>query len=459
MNASLSPVMHRVLDASLPLAEAGEGVWIADASGRRWLDASGGAAVSCLGHNHPRVLEAIRDQAGRLAYAHSGFFANAPSEALAEKLLARAPETFRGGAVLFLGSGSEAMEAAIKLARQYWLEVGEPGRDRFVARDMAYHGNTLGALALGGHPSRRAPYAPLLMDVARAPAAFAHRLARAGETETAYAARAAAGLQAALDANGPGRTAAFAAETVSGASLGAAPAPAGYFARIREICDADGALFIADEVMCGMGRCGTYFAFEQEGVAPDLIVIAKGLGAGFMPVSAVLVSGRVAGAMRAGSARLANGHTYMSHALACAGALAVLETIEAEDLLARVTPLGAHLDAALRDLLGEDRNVGDIRGRGLFRAVELVADRDTGAPFPASDGLADRVRAEGMAGGLICYPSPGAEWIEPDGTPARCGDHLLLAPAFISTEAEIEQAAERAVGAVRRALGRVRGRA
>ncbi|MEE3100787.1 MAG: aspartate aminotransferase family protein [Pseudomonadota bacterium] len=429
MNAALSPVMHRVLDSNLPLATGGEGVWIRDAAGRRWLDASGGAAVSCLGHAHPRVVEAIREQAGRLAYAHSGFFANDPSEALAEALLARAPENFRGGAVLFLGSGSEAMEAAIKLARQYWLEVGEPARDRFVARDMAYHGNTLGALALGGHPSRRAPYAPLLMDVARAPAAFAFRLADPGESEADYAARAAAGVAAAFEANGPGRTAAFAAETVSGASLGAVAAPEGYFAAVRALCDADGALLIADEVMCGMGRCGPFFAFEAEGIAPDLVVVAKGLGAGYLPVSAVLVSARVAGALRAGSARLANGHTYMSHALACAGALAVLETIEDERLLDRVGPLGARLDAALRARLEDDPNVADIRGRGLFRAGELVRDRETGDPFEPSEGLADRVKAEGMAAGLVCYPSPGARWTGPDGRPGRCGDHVLLAPA------------------------------
>lgn len=440
-----SAVLHRRLDVEMPVAVRGEGAWIFDSEGRRWFDGSGGAAVSCLGHSHPAVVAAIKAQLDALPFVHSGFMTSEPAEALARHLVDRAPEGFGEGGVVFVSSGSEAIEAALKLARQHFWETGETGRGRFVARDMAYHGATLGALAAGGHAARRAPYAPLLVEMGRVPACHPYRLREAGESLEDYGRRAADALEAELERLGPETVAGFLAETVSGASLGCVPPAPGYFARVREICDRHGVLLIADEVMCGMGRTGTLFAMEQEGVTPDLICIAKGLGAGYQPIAAVMASERVAAPLRAGSGALAHGQTYMSHAAACAGALAVVETIEREGLLARVVSLGERLAAGLEARLGGHPHVGDIRGRGLFRGIEIVEDRATKRPFPAERRIAERIKAEAFAAGLICYPSSG-------GADGRLGDHVLLAPPFIATEAEIDGLAETIHAVVTRVL-------
>jgi adenosylmethionine-8-amino-7-oxononanoate aminotransferase len=425
-----SALLHRNLRHVPPEVVRGEGCWLIDAEGRRYLDASGGAAVSCLGHGHPRVTAAIREQLDRVAYVHNSFFTNASAEELARRLVAAAPPGFGEGLALFVGSGSEAMEAALKLARQYHLERGEPGRARVVSRRMSYHGNTLGALAVGGHAGRRALYAPLLVDVPLISPCFAYRFRRDDETEEEYGRRTADELEAEIERLGAGTVAAFVAEPVVGATLGTVPPVPGYFRRIREICDRHGVLLIADEVMCGMGRCGSLFAIAEDGVAPDIITIAKGLGAGFQPIGAMLASGRVADALRAGSAMLQHGHTYMSHAVSCAGALAVLDVIEEEGLLDAVRRRGEALDAALREAFGAHPLVGDIRGRGLFRSLEIVADRATKAPFPPGLKLAARIKAEAQSRGLICYPSSGTA----DGL---AGDHVLLAPPFTVTEEEI----------------------
>src|SRR4051812_15146939 len=373
MGQAVSAVLHRSLRAPPRTAVRGEGVYLIDAEGRRYLDASGGAAVSCLGHSHPAVIEAVQAQVAALPYAHSGFFTSEPAERLAEHLIARAPAGFGAGRVAFVGSGSEAMEVALKLARQYFLEIGEPRRTRFIARRMSYHGNTLGALAAGGHAGRRAPYAPLLMDVAHIAPCYEYRESAEGETPEAYGERIADKLEAEIVRLGPETVAAFLAEPVAGAGLGCAPPVPGYLARIRAICDRYGVLFIADEVMCGMGRTGRLFAVEDEAACPDIITIAKGLGAGYQPLAATLCSGRVAAALEAGSGALANGHTYMAHPVACAAGLAVLETIEREDLLDRVCARGVELRAALDAHFGQHPHVGDIRGRGLFLALEFVA--------------------------------------------------------------------------------------
>ncbi|MEM6439455.1 MAG: aspartate aminotransferase family protein [Pseudomonadota bacterium] len=447
MTANRSAVLHRNLRVDPPVAVRGDGAWIIEAGGRRVFDGCGGAAVSCLGHSHPKVIEAIRRQVGQLAFVHSGAFTSEPAEALARHLVDRAPQGFGNGATMFLGSGSEAMEAALKLARQYWIEKGEPSRGRIIARDMAYHGNTLGALAAGGHAGRRAPYAPLLIDVARIPACHAYRGRAEDETPEDYGRRMADALEAEIAVLGPENVCAFVVEPVGGATMGCVPPAPGYFRRLREICDRHGVLMIADEVMCGMGRTGTLFAMEQEGVTADLYVIAKGLGAGYQPIAGMMVCETVLDAIRGGSGALANGHTYMSHPAACAGALAVLETIEEEGLLEAVNRLGARLRAGLESRLGAHPQVGDIRGRGLFQAFEIVADRGSKSPFPPAAGIAARFKQEALAAGLLCYPSAGGV----DGTQ---GDHVLLAPPFISREADIDFVADVCAATLDRVLDR-----
>jgi adenosylmethionine-8-amino-7-oxononanoate aminotransferase len=433
--ANASAVLHRNLRSTPPFALKGDGVHLLDAEGRRYLDASGGAAVSCLGHGHPRVTEAIIAQLGKLEYAHTSFFTNEPSETLAQMLVDRAPAGFGKGRVAFLGSGSEAMEAALKLARQYFVEIGQPQRSRFISRRMSYHGNTLGALAVGGHAGRRAVYQPILIETSQIAPCYAYRDQRVGETEEAYGARVADELDAEIRRLGPESVAAFIAEPIVGATLGSVTAVPGYFARIREICDRHGVLFIADEVMCGMGRAGAMFVSAQEGVRPDIITIAKGLGAGYQPIAATMASERVAGAIETGSGLLANGHTYMSHAVACAASIAVIETIEAEGLLDNVQLMGALLSRRLGEAFGQHPHVGDIRGRGLLQSLELVADRDSKQPFAANEGLAARIKQTAQGLGLICYPSSGTA----DGVN---GDHVLLAPPFTIDAGHVDEIVE-----------------
>jgi len=433
---SSSAILHRNLRKTPPLAVTGDGVHLVDADGRRYLDASGGAAVSCLGHAHPRIIEAITAQLGKLEYAHTSFFTNGPSEQLATMLIDRAPAGFGQGRVAFLGSGSEAMEAAMKLARQYFVEIGQPTRARFISRRMSYHGNTLGALAVGGHAGRRAMYQPILIETSQISPCYAYRNQRDGETAEAYGLRAADELDAEIRRLGPETVAAFVAEPIVGATLGTVTAVPGYLARIREICDRHGILFIADEVMCGMGRAGAMFVTGQENVRPDIITIAKGLGAGYQPIAATMASERVAGAIEAGSGLLANGHTYMSHAIACAASIAVIQTIEDEGLLDNVDRMGGLLSRRLHEVFGQHPHVGDIRGRGLFQSLELVANRETKEPFSAKIGLAAKIKQSAQDLGLICYPSSGTA----DGVN---GDHVLLAPPFTIDKGHVEEIVEK----------------
>lgn len=439
----MTRVFHRHTHTLPPTAVRGEGMEIVDSNGKRYLDASGGAAVSCLGHSHPKVIQAIKDQVDRLAFAHTAFFTSDPAEQLADHLVAHAP----GGldAVYFVSGGSEAVEAALKLARQYFVERGEPERRHIVARWQSYHGNTLGALSVGGNRWRREPFAPLLIESHHVSPCFAYRFRRDDETEEAYGLRVADELEAKIQELGPETVAAFIAEPVVGATAGAVTAAPGYFRRIREICDRHGVLLILDEVMCGMGRTGTLFACEQEGIVPDLVCIAKGLGAGYQPIGAVVVAKRVYEAIRGGSGFFQHGHTYLGHPIACAASLAVQRTIQEEGLLERVREMGAALNDALLERFGNHRHVGDIRGRGLFRAIELVEDRSTKRPFDPALKLHARIKAEAMARGLICYPGGGTV----DG---RLGDHVLLAPPFIVETQHIEQIVERLGGAIDAAL-------
>ncbi|WP_120631503.1 aspartate aminotransferase family protein [Ruegeria sp. EL01] len=425
-------VLHRVLNSDLPSVIGGDGNYLIDAEGHRYLDACGGAAVSCLGHSNVAVREAVKEQVDKVAFAHTGFFTNKPAEELAEFLVKRAPKGTGDGRVMFLGSGSEAMEAALKLARQFHLERGETARTKIIARAPSYHGNTLGALATGGHAGRRAPFQPILIDVDHIDAAYDYRMRGDGESEEDFALRMANQLEQRIQALGPETVMAFVAEPVVGASLGTQPAPKGYFKRIREICDAHGVLYIADEVMCGMGRTGSLFALEQEGIHADITTMAKGLGAGYQPIAAVLASEAVVSAIESGSGQLWNGHTYMSHAIAAAGALAVQKVIESENLIANVRDRGVQLEDTLKVRLGQHPNVGNIRGRGLFWSVELVRDKATKAPFSASGKRAPKVQKAALGLGLMCYPSQGCA----NGTD---GDHVLLAPSYTSTADEIDQ--------------------
>jgi adenosylmethionine-8-amino-7-oxononanoate aminotransferase len=444
MSVSKSRVLHRSLRETPPRAIGGEGVWLIGEDGRRILDASGGAAVSCLGHQHPRVLEAMSRQASKLAYAHTSFFSSEPAEALADKLVGHEPGGL--GYAYLVSGGSEAIEAGIKLARQYFIEAGQPQRQRFIARRQSYHGNTLGALAAGGNAWRREPYAPLLSSAfSHVTPAFAYHEKHDSESEADFVVRLAAELEAEFQRLGPENVAAFIAEPVVGATAGCVPAPEGYFRAVREICDRHGALLILDEVMCGMGRTGTRHAWEQEGIAPDIQAIAKGLGGGYQPIGAMLASTRIVDAIRDGSGAFQHGHTYLAHPLACAAALEVQQVIDDEQLLVRVKDLGRHLERRLTERFGNHRHVGDIRGRGLFQAIELVADRATRTPFDPALKLNARVKAMAFEGGLGCYPAGGCM----DG---RSGDHVLLAPPYIATADDIDMIVDRLGEAVDLAL-------
>ena len=440
-----SRVIHRNLrGAPPPIATGGHGVWLTAADGREILDASGGAAVSCLGHQHPRVVEAIQRQVGTLAYAHTSFFSSTPAEELAETLVGHEP----GGLAYayFVSGGSEAIEASLKMARQYFVETGQPNRTRFIARRQSYHGNTLGALALGGNAWRRASYAPLLSNAfSHVSPAFAYREQRATETETEFTARLTAELEAEFQRLGPDTVAAFVAEPVVGATSGCVPPPAGYFRAVRDICDRHGALLILDEVMCGMGRTGTLHAWEQEGISPDLQAIAKGLGGGYQPIGALLASARIVDALRDGSGAFQHGHTYLAHPVACAAALAVQQVIQDDGLLARVRQQGDLLDQRLTERFGNHPHIGDIRGRGLFRGIELVADRATKQPFDPALKLHARVKQAAFDRGLGCYPSGGTV----DGVR---GDHVLLAPPYIVSDDEIDMIVTRLGAAIDDAL-------
>ena len=447
----MTRILHRSTRQAYPTAVAGDGPYIIDQDGKRYLDASGGAAVSCLGHSRRDVVEAIQAQLDRLPYAHTAFFTNQPSEELAERLIGHAPDGLAH--IYFVSGGSEANETALKLARQAAVERGERQRTQIVARHQSYHGNTLGALGASGNPGRRALYGPLLADnVHFIDPCYAYRHQGAGESDAEYARRAADQLEAKLLELGPDNVLAFIAEPVVGATLGAVPAVDGYLKRIREICDRHGVTLILDEVMCGMGRTGTLYACRQDGVAPDLLTCAKGLGAGYQPVGAVLMSEAIYDAIAAGSGAFQHGFTYIGHPTACAGALAVQRAIERDDLLANVAGQGEKLRADLTAHFGDHPHVGDIRGRGLFVGVELVAERASKTPFDPAQKLNARIKSAAFQRGLICYPGGGTV----DGSR---GDHVLLAPPYILDDAHRGELVEKLAAALADALDEVHGAA
>jgi len=443
----MSHVFHRHTKTVPPVAVSGDGVYITDAQGRRFLDASGGAAVSCLGHSHPRVIKAIRDQTEAISFAHTGFFTSTAAEELADKLIEKAPGDLEY--VYYVSGGSEAVEAALKLARQYYLETGRPQRKHLITRRQSYHGNTLGALAAGGNMWRREPFAPLLIETHNIAPCFSYRERRDDESEADYGLRVANELEAKIQELGEDSVIAFIAEPVVGATAGAVAAVPGYFKRVREICDKYDVLLILDEVMCGMGRTGSLYACEQEGIAPDILTCAKGLGAGYQPIGATLLSQKIFDAIRDGTGFFQHGHTYMGHPVACAAALAVQEAIQEEELLPRVRDMGVRLNEALVARFGNHHNVGDIRGRGLFQAMEFVVDRATKEPFDPALKLNAKIKQEAMKRGLICYPMGGTI----DGVQ---GDHVLLAPPFIIEGAHIEELVEKLGDSVDAAIGTAR---
>ena len=440
----MSRLLHRSLHEAPTLAVGGLGMHIELADGRRILDGSGGAAVACLGHGNARVGAAIMEQLRRVAYVHTGLFTNSAAEELAEWLVGHAP----GGLThaYLVSSGSEGMEAAIKLARQYFIEIGQPRRTRFIARRGSYHGNTLGALSAGGNAMRRAPYAELLSPAfSHVGPCFAYRFRHDDESEADYVRRLGDELEAEFQRLGPENVVAFCAEPVVGATTGCVTALPGYFPAMRTVCDRHGALLILDEVMCGMGRTGTQHAWEQEDVTPDIQVIAKGLGGGYQPIGGILIAGRVIDAFQAGSGAFMHGHTYQAHPVACAAALAVQKVIRDDGLLANVVARGEQLGAALTERFGNHAHVGDIRGRGLFQAIELVEDRSTKTPFDPELRLHARVGRAAMEHGLAVYPMGGTI----DG---RLGDHVVIAPPYIATAADIDAIVDRLGAAVDAAL-------
>ncbi|UGA56116.1 aspartate aminotransferase family protein [Vibrio sp. VB16] len=426
----MSHVFHRHCHTNLPHVSHGVGVYLYDNEGKQYLDGCGGAAVSNLGHSHPAIKEAIKHQLDTIPYAHTGFFTSDVCEELATLISDLAPASLNH--VYFVSGGSEAVESALKMARQYFVEKGQTDKSQFIARRQSYHGNTLGALSVGGNEWRREPFRPLLNNAHHISPCYAYRDQAREETELDYSIRVANKLETTILEVGPENIMAFVAEPVVGATAGAVPATDGYFKRIRQICDKYDVLLILDEVMCGAGRTGTFFAFEQDDIIPDLVTMAKGLGAGYQPIGAVVASDEIYDTIANGSGFFQHGHTFMGHPMACASALATIKTIINDQLLAKVTDLGSKLKQKLEDALLPLPYVGDIRGRGLFLAIELVANKEDKSPLAVSTQANKTIKQAAMKNGLMCYPMAGTI----DG---KRGHHILIAPPFIIEETQLDE--------------------
>ena len=427
------------------MASRGEGMYLYDSEDRQYLDMSGGAAVSSLGHGNSEIIRAVQEQVADLAFAHTSFFTNAPQEELAARLVARFPE--QDAKAWFTSGGSESNETALKIAWQYWRARGQADKTIVISRDFSYHGGTLGANSVSGAVSRRAAFEKVLHDWPRIASCYAYRHQLEGESAAEYGQRVAAELETAILAAGADNVAAFIAEPVVGATLGAATAVSGYFKEIRRICDEHSVLFIADEVMCGSGRTGTFFACEQEDVVPDMVTLAKGLGGGYQPLGAVLAREHICETIRQDKSEFAHGHTYIGHATACAAGVAIQKCLDQDGLLASVSGKGERLMSYLQDAFGDHPYVGDIRGRGLFAGVEFVADRETKEPFPVEDHLAAKLFAATMEAGLICYPGHGtAGGFE--------GAHIMLAPPFIAEDKHFDELTVRLGKVIDKAIGK-----
>jgi len=408
-------------------AVSSDGCYIIDENGKQYFDGSGGAAVSCLGHGDPDVIKAVQDQTSKMAFAHTGFFSSDPAEELAELLIDNAPGEL--DRVYFVSGGSEAIEAAIKLARQFHIENGEPSRHHIIARKQSYHGNTLGALAAGGNKWRRNQFEPILIDVSHISPCYEYVDKLKEETSFDYGQRVAQELEDEILRLGSDKVMAFIVEPVVGATMGAVPAVPGYFKKVRNICNKYGVLLILDEVMCGMGRTGHLFASEFDEIEPDILCIAKGLGAGYQPIGAMLCSKDIYDRLGKGSGFFQHGHTYMGHPVACAAGLAVLKAILNRKLLSSINNKSNQLFNCLKTQL-EHPNIGDIRGRGLFIGIEIVKNIETKKPFDPNLKVAASIKNAAFEAGLICYPMSGTR----DG---KWGDHILLAPPFILNENQI----------------------
>ncbi len=439
----MSHVFPRHCHTEFPIAVGGDGCYLIDDSGKRYFDGSGGAAVSCLGHSNERVRDAIKTQVDKLAFAHTGFFSSEPAEQLADLLIQHAPGSLER--VYFVSGGSEAVESAIKLARQYFVERGEPQRKHLIARRQSYHGNTLGALAVGGNAWRREQFSPLLVDVSHIAPCYEYAERESDESLEAYGLRTARELEDEILRLGTDSVMAFLAEPVVGATLGAVTAVDGYFKEVRRICDKYGVLLILDEVMCGMGRTGHLFACDADDITPDILCIAKGLGAGYQPIGAMLCTSAIYDAIASGSGFFQHGHTYLGHPVAAAAAHAVLTEMIESQWVDKVSERAEFLQSRLQAHFGQHPNVGDIRGRGFFWGLEFVDDRESKTPFDSDMKLAAKLKKAAFAEGLVCYPMPGTR----DG---KVGDHILLAPPFIASDDELEDALKRLVVAVDKTL-------
>lgn len=426
----MAHVFPRHTRQSPPVVVGGNGCYLIDADGKHYFDGSGGAAVSCLGHGDPDVTAAIKAQLDKVAFAHTSFFTSEPAEQLADLLIRHAPGAL--DRAYFVSGGSEAVEAAVKLARQYYVERGEHRRHRIIARHQSYHGNTLGALATGGSTMRRKPFSPLMIETSHISPCYEYRGRMEEESPFDYGQRVANELDEEIRRQGPENVMAFVAEPVVGATTGAVPSVEGYFKRIREICDGYGILLILDEVMCGMGRTGTLFACEQDDVAPDILCTAKGLGAGYQPIGVMMCSAEIYNTIETRSGFFQHGHTYMAHPVACAASLAVVTKLTKQGLVQRSREQGEKLQQALQQAFGQHPHIGDIRGRGLFRGLEIVEDRDSKKPFAREKSIHSKVKKAAFDAGLICYPAGGTA----DGIN---GDHVLLAPPFIVTDDQIDE--------------------
>jgi adenosylmethionine-8-amino-7-oxononanoate aminotransferase len=423
-----------------PQAVRGEGCFIYTSNGERYLDAAGGAAVVTIGHGVPEIASSMAAQANRLAYVHSSQFQTSIIEEFAERILALAPREMRkSGRVYFTSGGSEATETALKLARQYWIERGEPKRFRILSRKQSYHGSTLGALSVSGNARRREPFAPMLSEWGHIPPCYCYRCPF-GLKYPECNVDCADELDRVLARDGSQDVAAFIFEPVVGATLGAVPPPEGYVQRIAEICRRHGILLIADEIMTGMGRTGKVFAVEHWGVSPDMILVGKGIASGYAPLGGVIAAGHVVDAISHGSGAFLHGFTYNSHPVAAAAGSAVLDYIEREKLFARVAPMGAELRAALESLQ-KFSVVGDVRGRGLLYGIEFVRDPRTREPFPAEARIGARIQADALEAGVMAYPTQGCA----DG---QRGDHILVAPPFTITSPMIQMILQALEGAI-----------
>ena len=455
---SNSPVLRRSFRKNFPAAVRGEGVHIWDAAGNQYLDLSGSAAVNFIGHGVPEISAAMVEQAAKLEFVHTSQFTTPVAEEYAEELLAFAglnsSDHFRGGAVYFTCGGSESIETALKLARQYQVEIGQPARYQILSRHQSYHGSTLGALSVSGNQRRREMYLPMVREFPHVGMPYCYRCAfdctdgchNCGQQ---YAAE----LERAIEATN-GTAAAFIFEPVSGATLGAVVPPPGYLQAVAEICRRHGVLLIADEVMTGMGRTGRKFAVEHYNVAPDILVTAKGLSSGYAPLGAVIAGKKVVDAIAAGSGAFLHGFTYNAHPISLAAGRAVLKHLQAKKLVeaaddSRAESPAAHFKQALENLRTEKavaevigEVIGDARGIGLLRALEFVADKASKRPFPPAQNFAGRVAAAALKRGLLVYPMQGSV----DGI---SGDHLLLAPPAIITHDQISWAVDKLRAAVR----------